>query len=91
MHAGGANDKGVLAFNAESGDVAWSVAAGEQSYSSVQSVTLFGKPMLLLLSEKGAHFWDCTGKLLLDYEWPHGGYRALQPQIIDNDKLLIDL
>ncbi len=30
-----------------------------------------------------------NGKELLNYSWPHQGYRALQPQIVDKDKLLI--
>ena len=89
VHAGGKGDKGVLAFNTEDGKLAWSVAAGEQSYSSVQSVNLFGQQLLALLSETGATFWDMSGKSVLDYSWPHQGYRALQPQIIDGDKLVI--
>ena len=46
--------------------------------------------MLALLSEQGAHFWEPnSGAELLRYEWPHPGYRALQPKIIDRDLLLI--
>ncbi len=76
VHAGGKGDKGVLAFNTADGKLAWSVAAGEQSYSSVQLVKLFGQELLVLLSETGAQFWDVTGKSVLDYSWPHQGYRA---------------
>jgi outer membrane protein assembly factor BamB len=89
VHVGGKNDKGVLAFHAADGKLAWSVAAGEQSYGSVQVVNVFDQQLLALLSDTGAQFWDMTGKSVLDYSWPHGGYRALQPQIIDGDKLLI--
>ncbi len=89
VHAGGKADKGILAFRCEDGKLAWSAAAGEQSYSSVQSVNLFGKQLLALLSDTGAQFWDLTGQSVLDYSWPHQGYRALQPQIIDGNKLLI--
>ena len=89
VHAGGKSDKGVLAFQAAEGKLAWSVAAGEQSCSSVQVVTVLGQSLLVLLSDTGAQFWDMTGKSVLDYSWPHGGYRALQAQIIDGDKVLI--
>jgi len=89
VHAGGKNGKGVLAFHAVDGKLAWSAAAGEQSYGSVQVVNVLGQSLLALLSDTGAQFWDMTGKSVLDYSWPHSGYRALQPQIIDGDKLLI--
>jgi len=90
VHAGGKEDKGVLAFKTEDGALAWSVLAGEQSYGSVQMVTLLGKPLLSLLTQTGAHFWEpSSGKLVLDYEWKHQGYRALQPKILDGNKILI--
>jgi hypothetical protein len=90
LHAGGGGDKGVLAFRTADGSLAWSAAAGKQSYASVQSVTVGGRPLLALLSNEGAHFWEpTTGASVLRYEWPHGGYRALQPQVLDGDRLLI--
>ncbi|MCC6507516.1 MAG: PQQ-like beta-propeller repeat protein [Pirellulaceae bacterium] len=89
VHAGGKGDKGILAFDTESSKLAWSAPAGEQSYGSLQSVQLFGQTRLALLSERGAQFWDLNGQSVFDYAWPHQGYRALQPQIIDGDKLVI--
>jgi len=90
VHAGGKGDKGVLAFQVSDGSPAWSAAAGENSYGTVQVVTLLGKKRLALLSDFGAHLWEpSTGKSVLEYAWPHQGYRALQPQILDGDKLLI--
>lgn len=90
VHAGGKGDKGVLAFKTEDGTLAWSIPSGEQSYGSVQRLDLLGKPYLVLLSETGAHFLDpVTGASVLDYAWAHMGYRALQPQRIDDDKVLI--
>jgi outer membrane protein assembly factor BamB len=90
VHAGGEGEFGVLAFRAEDGTLAWKTAAGPMSYGSVQEVTLLGRRLLAMLTEKGAHFWEpTTGESVVDYEWPHAGYRALQPRIIDEDKLLI--
>lgn len=89
LHAGGKDDKGVIAFNIEDGSVAWSAPAGEMSYSSVQKITLLDQPYLCLLSDFGVHLWDLNGKPLLNYEFPHQGYRALQAQVIDGNKLLI--
>lgn len=90
VHAGGPADKCVLAFNAHDGGLVWTTAASEQSYGSVQVVQVLDRPLLSLLSDHGAHLWEPkSGKLVLDYAWPHQGYRALQPQVIDGDKLLI--
>jgi outer membrane protein assembly factor BamB len=90
VHAGGEGDKGVLAFHVADGSIAWTVAAGEMSYSSVQKVTLLGQPYLCLLSNLGAHLWDpATGKLVFDYKFKHDGYRACQAQVVGSNKLLI--
>jgi outer membrane protein assembly factor BamB len=90
IYAGGKDDKGVLAFKAEDGSLAWSAPCGEQSYGTVQTVNLSGRSMLGVLSEQGAHFYDAaSGGELLAYRWPHQGYRALQPNVVDRDRLLI--
>ncbi len=90
LHAGGKGDKGILAFDVETGELRWSAPAGENSYASVQVVNLLGKKYLGLLSDTGAHFLEPrTGKVILEYSWPHMGYRSLQPQVIDGDKVLI--
>ena len=89
VHAGGKDDKGILALKVADGQLAWSAAAGEQSYGSVQMAEVLGRQLLSLLSETGAQFWDLDGKVVLDYSWPHKGYRALQPQLVDGDKLII--
>ncbi len=90
IHAGGKGDKGVLAYDNQTGALRWSVPAGEHSYGSLQMVRLVDRDLLCLLSNLGAHLWDpSTGRSVLDYAWEHSGYRALQPQVIDGDKLLI--
>ncbi len=90
LHAGGKGEKGVMAFDAKKGELQWSAPAGEDSYASVQVVTLLDKKYPALLSNKGAHFLEPkTGKVELDYSWEHMGYRLLQPQVIDGDKVLI--
>jgi outer membrane protein assembly factor BamB len=90
IHAGGKDDKGILAFDTATGDLRWSAAASEQSYGSLQVVTLQEQRLLGLLTDQGAQFLDPTsGKTMFTYEWKHGGYRALQPQILDGNKVLI--
>ncbi len=90
VHAAGDGDKGIIAFNVSDGQVAWSAAAGEMSYSSVQKINLLGQSHLCLLSNLGAHLWDpATGNSICNYDFKHGGYRACQAQVIDDNKLLI--
>ena len=90
IHAGGKGDKGILAFDAETGELRWSAPAGEQSYSSPQMITFQDQRIMVLLSNEGAHFLDpSTGRSLFNYDWPHQGYRALQAQVVDANKLLI--
>ncbi|MFM9065402.1 MAG: PQQ-binding-like beta-propeller repeat protein, partial [Pirellula sp.] len=90
VHAGGKQDKGVIAFDVEDGQVAWTAPAGEMSYSSIQKIKLLDQSYLCLLSDTGAHLWEpSTGKSVYNYEFKHQGYRACQAQVIDGNKLLI--
>ena len=90
VHAGGAGDKGIIAVNAEDGQVAWTAPAGEMSYSSVQQIRLLDADYLCLLSNTGVHLWEpATGKRVYDYAFSHMGYRACQAQVIDGNRLLI--
>jgi len=89
-HCGGKGDKGILAFDTESGALRWSVAASEQSYGSLQMVELCGTKLMTILTDKGAQFIDPqTGKLTFEYAWQHQGYRALQPQVLNGNRVLI--
>ncbi len=90
VHCGGKGDKGILAFDTETGELRWSLAASEQSYGSLQTVDLAGVPLMAILTDQGAQFIEAgTGKLAFEYEWKHDGYRALQPQVIDGNRVLI--
>ena len=90
VHCGGKGDKGILAFDTENGTLRWSVAASEQSYGSLQMVELCGTKLMTILTDKGAQFIDPqTEKLAFEYAWQHQGYRALQPQVLDGNRVLI--
>ncbi|MFK8115277.1 MAG: PQQ-binding-like beta-propeller repeat protein [Rubripirellula sp.] len=90
VHAGGKDDKGVLAFDANSGDLKWSAAAGNDSYSSPQSATLAGENVVLMLTNDGINVLDPeTGDSWLNYDWPYQGYRVIQPPVINGDSILL--
>ena len=90
VHAAGAGDKGVIAFDAESGEKRWSAASGEHSYSSPQRCEVAGETLVAMLSDKGLGLHEPkTGELRFHYDWQFSGYRAVQPTWLDAEQLLI--
>lgn len=90
IYAGGGGDKGVMAFDAASGQPKWSVACGPESYSSPQLSKILGEDTILMLTNDGLLLLDpATGKVRLNYEWKFQGYRALQPTVIGEDVILL--
>lgn len=89
-YSGGPGEKGLMAFDAKSGELRWSVPCGADSYSSPQLSKLLGEDTLLMLSNTGVQLLDpATGKARLDYAWDFKGYRALQPTVIGDDTILL--
>jgi outer membrane protein assembly factor BamB len=90
IFAGGPGDKGVMAFDAATGQPRWSVACGAESYSSPQLSKVLGEDTLLMLTNDGLLLLDpATGKVRLNYAWKFDGYRALQPTVIGGDVVLL--
>ena len=90
IYAGGPGDKGVMAFDAASGEPKWSVACGPESYSSPQLSKVLGEDTLLMLTNDGLLLLElATGKTRLNYEWKFQGYRALQPTVLGEDVILL--
>ncbi len=90
VHAGGTGDKGTLAFDIASGELKWSAAAGDHSYSSPQLGILAGATSVLMVTNDGLNVLDpVSGEERLEYAWPFQGYRVLQPPVIDGDAVLV--
>jgi outer membrane protein assembly factor BamB len=90
VHAGGKGEKGILAFNTDDGKPQWSAASGDHSYSSPQLSTIDNERVILMLTNAGLNILDpATGAIRLDYKWPFNPYRALQPQVLDGDSVLL--
>ncbi|MBL8854300.1 MAG: PQQ-like beta-propeller repeat protein [Planctomycetaceae bacterium] len=89
VHAVGAGDLGIVAFDATTGAVRWSVPANKQSYSSMHLTKFFGGEQLVFLGSDGALFLDpATGKTLHQHPHEIAGYRAVQPAVIDSQRLM---
>jgi outer membrane protein assembly factor BamB len=90
VHAGGAGDKGLLAYDAATGEPTWSVACGDHSYSSPQRATLAGRDCVLILTNAGLTAVDAArGAVLWEHPWKYEGYRVIQPLLIDGGGVLL--
>jgi len=90
VHAGGPQDKGMLAYDVETGDPRWTSPSGDDSYSSPQLSTVDGKECVLMSTNMGISIVDPTdGKLLGKHDWVHEGYRVVQPLVLEGSSLLL--
>lgn len=89
VHAGGAGDKGMLAYDAQTGALRWGAAAGDHSYSSPHLATVADQPCVLMLTNAGMSAYEpLTGKLTWVHGWKFDGYRAIQPLVVGDGVLL---
>lgn len=91
VYGGAQPDKGLVAYNATSGEPLWTAATGEISYSSAQLATCGGESQLLFFSDSGLiAVAPETGKLLWQYTAPATGiWRVVQPRQLDDGSILI--
>ncbi|MGE0605977.1 MAG: PQQ-binding-like beta-propeller repeat protein [Pirellulales bacterium] len=90
VHAGGEGDKGVLAYDEQTGEPRWSAPAGDHTYSSPHLAELAGQRCVLMLSNTGLAAIEPTqGKLLWDYAWKIENYRAVQPLVLSSGDVLL--
>jgi len=90
VHAGGAGDKGILAFDTASGELKWSASSGDHSYSSAQLSTLLGEEFVLMSTNLGLRLLDPeTGNVRYFHDSKHSAYRTLQPQLLSSDAVLV--
>jgi outer membrane protein assembly factor BamB len=91
VFAGGKENKSVLAYNATTGEPAWSAGEGKLSYASLQHLNVGGVDCLVMAAEKGLDAFDpVSGKTLWQYAWGKEGMpRCVQPVTVgDSDVLL---
>ena len=91
VFAGGDNGKSVLAYKADTGELAWSAGEGSLSYCSPQLLNIAGVDQILISTDKGtSSFEPNSGKLLWHYSWPVDGLaRIVQPALVGEHDLLI--
>jgi outer membrane protein assembly factor BamB len=90
VYAGGEGAKNLLAYHADSGEVAWTAAAGKMSYLSAQLAILNGVKQVLFLGDRGLASYDpATGAMLWEFKSPGRLARSLQPQVVGPSQILI--
>lgn len=90
VHAAGKEDKGLLAFETDTGKLRWSAAVDHQSYSSPHLIELFDRAFIGMMTSAGLTLFEPdSGKVALDYGFQSIGYRALQPAVVEGNKILI--
>jgi len=89
VHAGGKEDRGLLAYDAGDGEIMWSIESGDHGYSSAQLASFDSIEGVLMMSNLGLQFVDArTGDSIWTYDWSVDNYRALQPLVKDQSVLV---
>jgi outer membrane protein assembly factor BamB len=89
VHAGGSGDKGLLAYDAKTGEPRWSTASGDHSYSSPQIASFDGVSGVLMETNSGLQFINAKdGSTIWQFDSVTPNYRTLQPLVIGNSVLL---
>jgi hypothetical protein len=90
VFAGGQGDQQLLAYNVQTGDLAWGAKASAGSYASPQLVTMDSQPQCLLAGDHGLTAVEPeTGKVLWQYgQQMPGAPRAIQPHLVSPSRIV---
>jgi outer membrane protein assembly factor BamB len=91
VFAGGEGQQNILAYRAESGEVAWTAPASHDSYASPQLVSLSGEDQILFFGDLGLTAVDPASGTVL---WEHavaapGEPRSVQPHLLGGTQVLL--
>jgi len=91
VHGGGKDQNNLIAFQAETGSLAWRAKAGEATYASPQAATIAGKEQVVILTDHGLTSVDpADGRPLWSYGTPRPGEpRNLQPHVLDGGRIFV--
>jgi len=90
-YAGGSDDTSVIAYDKDTGDIAWNTGKGKTGYASAQQVSINNVPQVLLTSNFGVEsFVAATGEVLWGHEWrAKSNPRVVQPLLTEDGGILI--
>jgi outer membrane protein assembly factor BamB len=93
VYAGGTEGRGLVAYDATTGEPRWHIPGADMNFASASPATLHGQPCVLFATDKallaiapstGAILWNTT---------PSGwdGPSMVQPQVIDESGIIVPL
>ena len=92
VYSAGEGGKGLLAYRADTGDLAWTADAGVHSYSSPHLANIAGRQQVLFISDKGLIAVEPhTGKTAWEYLSPGTPPRSCQPSLVSQTQMLVPL
>ena len=90
VYAGGPDGKSVVAYDIESGKLAWASGEGSQSYCSTQSAMIGQVEQLLIATNTGLFSFDPgSGVILWENRWPVEQARVVQPAVLSDTDVLL--
>jgi outer membrane protein assembly factor BamB len=91
VFANGPSGKGTAAYQAETGEPAWTAGNGTLGYCSAHIAKFGGVDQILMISDVGIESYQPKdGKILWIHDWPVKGVnRVSQPAILSDTDLLI--
>lgn len=89
--AGENEEKSLIAFHSETGEMMWSVGHTANGYSSPHLADIGDFPQVLMLSDYGLKaFAPETGALLWEHMWKiSGNPRCVQPLVVSGDSVMM--
>jgi outer membrane protein assembly factor BamB len=90
--AGGSGGRRLVAYDAATGERAWSAGEGSASYSSPALATLAGRRQLVVLNAASVSGHDpATGAVLWEQPFPRGQPNVAQPLALGPERLLVSV
>jgi outer membrane protein assembly factor BamB len=90
VSAGGPNGRSLVAYNKQSGEMAWHAGDGASSYSSPRLAELAGVRQVLIVNQQSvaAHAPD-DGRVLWEFPWPGGNPKVADAVAVDGEHVFI--
>lgn len=92
VSAGGPGGRSLVAYDAASGERAWSAGSDRSSYSSPLLLTLAGRRQVVILNQGTIAAHDpATGAMLWEHPFPSGQPNVTAPLPLGGDRLLVSV
>ena len=90
VNAGGTDGKSLVAYNRETGEIAWTGGGDKAAYSSPLMATLAGVKQIVIFNGSSVAGHDpLDGRVLWTHEWPRQQPNVVQPVPISADGLIV--